>query len=136
MTVSSFIALALAGCIGSSLRLQQDSRHNESSHYKIVKLKRKNLTSPPLIQGIIVGETNLIPLAIGVIKIGRATVTADRTGNYSWQGKLGTYTIRARSVGFDDVVTEKIKLSKGDSIRLDFQFPIGQPIIHKMPKNR
>lgn len=66
------------------------------------------------------------------MKVERTTLPADSTGAYLWQGDPGIYIFKAGSVGYDEVVSERIRLTEGDSIRLDFHLPIGPPIIHKM----
>jgi len=68
-----------------------------------------------------------------MVRVRRARLTADVNGAYRWQGKPGTYVFRARCIGYADVVSQRIRVVRGDSIRLDFRLPIGPPIIHKMP---
>jgi hypothetical protein len=97
----------------------------------MVKLKRKNPALPPIVQGKVVRNIDLTPLQISVVRVGRAMFPVDNSGAYRWQGSPGTYTFTARSIGYTDVKSEKIRLTKGDSISLDFRLLPGPPIEHK-----
>ena len=105
----------------------------KSPPVQVVKWKRKNGALPPTVQGNLLDETELIPLKIGVVRVKGVLFLTDGNGAYRWQGKPGTYVFRARSIGYADVVSPKMRLVRGDSIRLDFRLPIGPPIVHKMP---
>lgn len=139
MTVFALLPLLLASCYGWTSRegfpVQRPNSSDSSPQYQLVKLKRKNQTLPPIVQGRLTGGIDQIPLQIGVVKTGSTLLSADRTGTYRWQGQPGAYRFLARSVGFADVQSEKVRLAMGDSVRLDFQLPIGPPITHRKAKN-
>lgn len=118
---------------GPTLPPKVPAQARESPPIQIVKWKRKNGALPPKVQGNLLDEMRLFPLAIGVVRVRGALFHADVNGAYRWQGKRGTYVFRARSVGYADVVSQRIRVVRGDSIRLDFRLPIGPPIVHKMP---
>ena len=140
MIVFVLIRFALASCVtlfsGPTLVPQEPVRLSDSPCYQLVKLKRKNLTLPPIVHGQLVSKIDSLPLKLAAVKVRRLILRTDNTGVYHWQGKPGTYTFLARSIGYADVVSKNINLVKGDSIILNFQLSTDVPLLHKMSMHK
>lgn len=104
------------------------------STYQVRVMKRKDITSTPIIAGNILSAVDRQPLEIAVIKVAKQTIYAGTAGAYRWEAPPGTYKLLARSVGYSDVLAKKIHLAKGDSLEITFYLPSGPPIIHRIPK--
>lgn len=137
MTTPLLFALILINCkvLNTPYYIYQNIHKSKNNNYTILKLKRKNIILPPTINGNVKGQIDSLALSVSVIKIGKTILNTDNSGFYSWQGRQGSYTIQARSIGFRDIMSKKIILNRGDSIILNFYLPVGPPITHKMQKN-
>jgi hypothetical protein len=130
MTVT-LITFILASCntlfSNSACSSQEPIRPSGSPHYQLTKLKRKDLALPPVVYGQLTSEIGLSTLKIAAVRVKRTIVSADTAGVYYWKGNPGTYIFIGRCVGYADVASEKIRLTKGNSIILNFRLPTGPP---------
>lgn len=111
----SFLVL-ITGCVSYRLR------EGNASLYQLSKLKRRNKRSPPMVFGHIdqrEPDGRIYPIEVAGIVADGVVTMSERTGYYARILSPGTHILSVKEIGLQ-TVSFKIRLNKGDSIRIDF----------------
>lgn len=85
------------------------------------------------ISGSVTDGQTLQPLeGAQVFIVGTARgVLTDQEGRYQLRAPAGTYTVRARIIGYEDV-EQRVSVAAGQTVTADFQLPIGGLIVDEL----
>lgn len=95
--------------------------NTKDGSYKI-KIAASSVTiDSAIIYGYIYDEKSKTPIKSGGVKLdGVKRYVSDTAGKYVINLKPGRYTFQGQGYGYYWPTTKKIKISQGDSVRLDF----------------
>ncbi|WP_151086600.1 carboxypeptidase-like regulatory domain-containing protein [Hymenobacter baengnokdamensis] len=94
-----------------------------SSKYIIKVFPKKYTKSNPIISGHtdeLYPDGSYRPIGLAYISVGKQGVKSDNDGNYSARVSPGKYDVSVRIIGYQPIVVKDVRISKKDSVRIDF----------------
>lgn len=117
ITLLTFSTLILfCGCAS-----QHGIVKTKDGSFELVILKSSSVDKKPVIHGYIYSENTREPIGIGYLRLdGEKRYKTDKSGTYNINIEPGKHKFEGQGYGYYWPSTKKIKVSQGDSIRIDF----------------
>ena len=90
--------------------------------YELTRFVRKDPTHPPIICGYVDQRelTGTYHMKRSMITVNGQPIFSDSTGRYDGEVAEGTPLIVAKWVGYESIPVERLRIKRGDSLRIDF----------------
>jgi hypothetical protein len=126
LVMFTVLSFTLTGCASRRANLKKES-------YSVNRGKAPSNLANPEVYGCLFEYGTKYPATVPAIKLGKQVISrADPgSGRYSFHIKPGKYRFVGIAIGFYQTKTRRIKVSKGDSLQINFYLKVDErPIIN------